>query len=327
MRFGKSISMVTIVAILITLCGCNNSLNTTVSDNVKTIVSTNTVSDYIKAKVSTSTVPDKAAPKLTKSELTKVILSSKVLNQDMKLNIYLPKGYSSNNKYPVLYMIHGYSGNEDSWMPDLKLNIRADELIDSNKIKPLIIVAPQINNSYGINSSETARQLGNNPKNNLFEGLYEDYLYKEVITFIDSNYSTISTKDGRYIGGLSMGGCVALHLAFSHSDIFSKVGGHSPALFVDETPSGIVTWLYPNETLREERNPIYIAQNKDLKALNAYLDCGDKDSYKFYEGCDRLYKILQDKGVESQYHFNSGAHDGAYWEGNSEKYLLFYAGN
>lgn len=46
------------------------------------------------------------------------------------------------DKYPVLYIIHGYGGNEDTWMPELKLDKKADELIDSNKIAPLIIVAP-----------------------------------------------------------------------------------------------------------------------------------------------------------------------------------------
>jgi enterochelin esterase-like enzyme len=312
MRFRKSIAIITIVIVVNTLFGCNNS-TTSIEDNINT-------------KVSDSTVSNNVETKLTKSELKKVTLSSKVLNQDMKLNIYLPKGYSTVDKYPVLYMIHGYSGNEDSWMPDCKLDKKADELIDNNRIKPLIIVAPQIDNSYGLNSSETPKKLGDDRKYSLNEGLYEDYLCKEAVTFIDSNYSTISSKAGRYIGGLSMGGCVALHLAFSHSDMFSKVGGHSPALFINEFPIGLEQWLYPNERLREERDPIYIAQNKAPEALKVYLDCGDKDSYKFYEGCDKLYKILQSKGVESQYHLNSGAHDGAYWEGNAEKYLLFYAG-
>jgi len=283
MKLQKIIAAITTVMAIITFCGCNTS--SPVSDTVET--------------------------KLTTSSLEKVTLSSKALKKDMKLNIYLPNGYSSTDKYPVLYVMHGYGSNEDLWMPDLKLDKKADELIASNKIRPLIIVAPQIDNSYGINSSL---------------GSYEDYLYKEVVSFIDSKYSTITSKDGRYIGGISMGGCVSLHIAFSHPDLFSKVGGHSPALFVEGSVSGILQWLYPNEDLRKERDPIYIARNKELEALEVYLDCGDKDSYKFYEGCDELYKVLQDKGVESQYHLNSGAHDGAYWEANLEKYLLFYAG-
>lgn len=115
--------------------------------------------------------------------------------------------------------------------------------------------------------------------------------------YIDSNYSTEVSRENRFIGGLSMGGFIALHTAFLHLDIFSKAGGHSPAIILDNTPNTPNSWLYPSQSKREERDPIYIAQNKDVKALKVYLDCGDKDSYKFYNGCDKLYKILQSKGV------------------------------
>lgn len=277
-------------------------------------------------RAASGTAPEAAKTEIKTSELKKVELSSKILKKDMKLNIYLPAGYSTADKYPVLYLLHGYSGNEDGWMPDMKLEKKADELIANNKIKPLIIVAPQIDNSYGVNTSANTRTLGNPPNNSVDEGLYEDYLYKEVVSYMDSNYSTVASREGRYIGGLSMGGCAALHLAFLHPDLFSKVGGHSPALFVDDFADGLKLWLYPDESLRKERDPIYIAQEKDIKPLKVYLDCGDTDSYKFYEGCDKLFKILQSKDIEAEYHLNSGGHDGAYWEANEEKYLLFYAG-
>lgn len=270
------------------------------------------------------TSPD--AVGLASSELKKVVLNSKLLEKDMKLNIYLPKGYSNKNKYPVLYMLHGYGGNEETWMPGVNLDKKADELIDSNKIKPLIIVCPEIDNSWGINSSEKPLQIGNAPSNSLNEGMYEDYICKEIVTYIDSSYSTIASRDGRYIGGLSMGGFASLRIAFTHTDLYSKVGGHSPALWLNDVPTDLSKWLYPTDSIRKQRDPIYLAQDRDLKLLKVYLDCGDKDVYKFYEGCDNLYKILQSKGVNVQYHLNPGEHDAAYWESNTEKYLLFYDG-
>lgn len=300
MRFRKFINILAIVIIIITLFGCS--------------------------KGSTGTKPDDVNSKLKTSGLRKVALSSKLLKKDMKLNVYLPKGYNIKEKYPVLYILHGFGCNEENWMPGMKLEKKADELIESKKINPIIIVAPQIDNSYGINSAKNPGILGNDPNLYLNEGMYEDYLTKEVIMFIDSNYSTIPSKQGRYIGGESMGGFVALHEAFSHPDMFSKVGGHSPALFIDEFPNDLDKWLYPSDSLREERDPVYIAQSKDLKSLKVYLDCGDKDYYKFYEGCDKLYKILLSKGVSAEYHLNRGKHDGAYWGANEENYLLFYAG-
>ncbi|MUT64906.1 alpha/beta hydrolase-fold protein [Paenibacillus sp. NEAU-GSW1] len=55
-------------------------------------------------------------------------------------------------------------------------------------------------------------------------------LYCERLAYVESHYPAIGTKEGRYIGDLSMGGWVALHNAFTHPDLFSKVGGHSPAM-------------------------------------------------------------------------------------------------
>jgi enterochelin esterase-like enzyme len=150
----------------------------------------------------------------------------------MEVNIYLPKGYSEQNKYPVLYMFHGYSSSEDTWMPGLQLDVKASELIEAGKINPLIIVCPDMENSYGINSSPTYSVIGgSNRNNNLSQGMFEDYFIKELIPFIDANYSTDARRESRYTGGLSMGGFISIYLAFSHPDLFSKVGGHSPALF------------------------------------------------------------------------------------------------
>ena len=116
-----------------------------------------------------------------------------------------------------------------------------------------------------------------------------------------------------------MGGCAALHLAFTFDDLFSKVRGHG-AGFIDDA------WLYPSTDLRNERDPVSIALKKDLRSLKVYLDCGSLDSFRFFEGCDILYKILQSKGVPSEYHLNSGEHNDAFWQAKSEKYLIFYAG-
>lgn len=270
-------------------------------------------------------IQEESSAILEASEIRSVSFRSEALDCDMRLNIYLPKGYGGRDKYPVLYMIHGYTGNQDAWIPWLKLDEKADELIEAGRIKPLIIVCPQIDNSYGINSSPKTRQLGYSASNSLNEGMYEDYLYKDVVSYVDSNFSTVTDREGRYIGGMSMGGCTALHLAFAHPDMFSRAGGHSPALFINEFPNSLEMWLYPNESLRRERDPIYLAQDKDLSSMKVYLDCGDEDSYKFYEGCEKLYGILKEKGVSSEYHLNSGAHDGAYWQDNSENYLLFYS--
>lgn len=122
-----------------------------------------------------------------------------------------------------------------------------------------------------------------------------------------------------------MGGFAAIHLAFRHPDLFSKVGGHSPAIWV-KPDRFMEAWLFPTPDLRKERDPLQLAQTQDLKGLEVYLDCGAEDALRFYEGSELLYKALQQRGVKSQYHLRPGPHGWVYWQQHFEEYLHFYAG-
>jgi len=226
-------------------------------------------------------------------QLESITISSNALSRTMRVNVYLPEGYTDGAGYPVLYIIHGMGADPDSWMPDLGMNLTANILINEGKIEPLIIVAPQMDNSYGL-------------------GKYEEYLCVDLIQFIDSHYKTNPSREKRFIGGLSMGGFIALRSAFLHVDLFSKVGGHSAALFG-----------YPGIT-KDEDNPIFIAKSKDLTSLKVYLDCGSSDP--LYKPTAELFNLLQSNGVESENHLYSGGHTGLYWMAHMSEYLEFYAG-
>lgn len=260
-----------------------------------------------------------------KPDLQAVTFKSKALKKKMALNVYLPPDYDQAQKYPVLYLLHGYTGNQNSWMPDLGTDRIADQLIENGSINPLIIVSVQYENSYGLNTSSKTKSTC---QSCMAEGKYQDYLAQDVIAYIDGHYSTIAAREGRYIGGLSMGGFASLYTAFTHPDLFSKAGGHSPALWVDHwiNVGNLNEWLYPNDQKRKQRDPIELAKVKDLSGMKVYLDCGRSDSYQFYEGAEALYKVLQDRGVASEYHLNDGQHDSDYWQSHVEDYLKFYAG-
>jgi enterochelin esterase-like enzyme len=230
-----------------------------------------------------------------KGALAVVTLSSQALNATRRVKIYTPPGYNSQTKYPVLYILHGRGSDIDQWMPELGMNTSADRLINKKEIAPLIIVAPQMDDTYGAGGNEA-------------------FLCNELIGYIDSHYSTNPTRENRFIGGLSMGGFIALHNAFVHTDLFSKVGGHSAYLY---TVAGL------NNTIE---NPIVTAQNKDLTMLRVYLDTGTSDQFNLTVCLSELYNILQSKGVPSEYHPGPGGHMNAYWAANVDNYLRFYAG-
>lgn len=248
-------------------------------------------------------------------DVRKLAFKSSALGKDMSFNIYLPPGYEeSGESYPVLYMLHGTGGSENQWMPQLGLDAAADRLVAEKRIAPLIIVTPQIAGSYGLNTED--------------KGRFSDYLTRDLIQAVDSRFRTVASREGRYIGGVSMGGYAALYNAFLHPGLYSKAGGHSPALWMDywgET-GDLRQWLYPDESTRKARDPLALAEAADLGGMSVYLDAGKGDGYRFYDGAELLYSKLKDNGVQAENHLWEGGHTQEYWKSHVEDYLLFYAG-
>ena len=154
-------------------------------------------------------------------------------------------------------------------------------------------------------------------------GRYEDYFIDEIIPFIDKTFKTINDRKGRYIGGASAGGYTALHNAFRHQDKFSKVGGHMPALLLElenEYKS-----FYRDMNDWEKYDPLYIAKHNDISSeMKVYLDAGEKDEGRFYEGGSILHNMLKKKGVNTQNYLFPGHHNTEYVQSNVSKYLEFY---
>ena len=230
---------------------------------------------------------------------------SEILNKNMGINVYIPKEYKNDNtSLPVLYFLHGRSGNENIIF-DLKIAQKADKMIKENKIRPLIIVCPRIENSRGINSASKCRKVLSSNKITINVGMYEDYLIKEVIPLIDKKFNTIKSRNARYIGGASAGGYAALHNLFRHQDIFSKAGGHMPAIELnleDEDKP-----YFPTQSVWEKYDPITIAKTNDISSdIKVYLDSGDKDEGHFYDGCKTLHDILSKKEISCENHIYNG---------------------
>lgn len=256
------------------------------------------------------------------SEIKKMNFHSKILEKNMSMSVYLPDDH--NKALPVLYFLHGRSGNEDLL---LQLNFRdkLDQMIEQKRIKPIIVVCPRLDNSRGLNSSlvtKEIKEVGDSGRIiNL--GMYEDYFIKEVIPLVDKEFNTIGVKKGRYIGGISAGGYIALHQAFRHMTLFSKVGGHMPAL--ELTLEEDAKAYFEELAVWEEYDPLTIVKNiKVAKDLRVYLDAGDQDEGEFYKGCKILYQALTEQGIMCQNHIYPGHHCGEYIQSNLERYLEFY---
>ena len=258
------------------------------------------------------------------SKVEIVSFYSKILGKDVLMWVYLPEGYNEITPLPVLYFLHGRSGDEHI-MFELEINTKADSLISNGEIGPMIIVCPRIENSRGLNSSLISEEVPDAGYGNgiINLGRYEDYFMDEVVPLIDSKFNTIKDRNGRYVGGASAGGYAALHYAFRHQDMFSKVGGHMPAIELELAEEDRP--YFKDMDVWDKYDPICIARNNRISNdLCVYLDAGDKDEGRFYEGCSVLHKILKEKGVNSENHVFSGHHNAEYIKSNMEKYLIFY---
>lgn len=138
--------------------------------------------------------------------------------------VYLPPGYERSKKmrYSVVYLLHGFNGygvGNKGWLREGGgFNVETiSRLITEKKISPMIIVMPDGSNRYG----------GSMYTNSITTGNWEDYIVRELVTFIDKNYRTLPNAEGRGIAGHSMGGYGALKIAMKHPNVFGAAYGTS----------------------------------------------------------------------------------------------------
>lgn len=257
------------------------------------------------------------------SDFTKIQFYSASLHKEMKVDVYLPPNYSPKQKYPVLYLLHGFDSDQNSWMTSLlywnsiHIDKDATRLIEERKIHPILIVSPEIDNGYGIDTSEATYSVDGYSR-----GQYSKFITQDLVHYIDAHYSVVNSSDGRYIGGFSMGGFAALHAAFTNQNLYSKVGVISAALWDQGLPSSL-SWIYPTREDQESRDPITLAKLTPLK-MPVYMVEGKSDP--FYSANLTLTNVLQAQGANVTLHMYPGEHDYGFWRSHANELLLFFAG-
>ena len=232
---------------------------------------------------------DKPREGIPHGKVETVQYHSSTVGTDRKMLIYTPPGFSTDTKYPVLYLLHGIGGDEEEWHKNGAPEVVLDNLLADGKIMPMIVVLP--NGRAQPNDRAEGNIYGHAKAFEAFEG----DLLKDIIPFVEAHYPAKAGREGRALAGLSMGGGQSLNFGLGNLDTFAWVGGFSSA---------------PNTRAAETLVPDPDEAARKLKLL--WISCGDKDG--LIDISQKFHAYLKDKGVPHTWHVDSGGHNFPVWK-------------
>ena len=223
-------------------------------------------------------------------------------NQNKQLN--------PQERYPVVYLLHGYGGNYAQWSQTApQLAKTADDL-------KIIFVCPDGGKGSWYFDSPIDSTIR-----------YESYITKELVPYIDANFPTKANSKSRAISGLSMGGHGAMYLAIRHSDIFGAAGSTSGGVDFRPFPKNwdIKNALGEYETNKERWYEYTVMRQVELlknNQLALIIDCGIDD---FFMPVNRaLHEQLLQLKIDHDYIERPGAHNHTYWRSSIDFQILYF---
>ncbi len=237
---------------------------------------------------------------------------SRALGKQTGVNIILPEGDDKIGPFPVFYLLHGLSDDHTMWMRRSSIERYVETL-------PLIVVMPDGGRGFYTDAIDGFA--------------YETAIALELVAFVDKNFSARAERNGRALGGLSMGGYGALKLALRFPDQFCSAVSHSGAVAFGHKPL-----TEENSWNREWRrvfgldpvggpNDIFaLAENIDRAKLPALrFDCGVDDF--LIEDNRALHQHLDELQIAHEYEEFPGGHEWGYWDRHVQEAIRFHAKN
>ena len=242
---------------------------------------------------------------------------SKTTGETRRIFVYTPPGYDQGtNRYPVLYLQHGWGEDEAGWSDQGHENFILDNLIAAGKAEPMIIVNENGMTGVHFQPPPPPRPgtASNAPPPRAVSRFFMDERYAtidkvlslDLISFIDSHFRTIPDRDHRALAGLSMGGAQALRIGLNHLDQFAYLGAFSPAIAITNTSKDYDGAL---------ADPARI--NQQLHLL--WIGIGSEDF--LLASVKQSHEMLEKAGIKHVWVESSGAHVWTVWR----KYLADFA--
>lgn len=221
---------------------------------------------------------------------------SSIVGDERDYFVYTPPDYNptEKKKYPVLYLLHGYSDGASGWTEVGRANFILDSLIAQNKVKPMIVVmtygygVPGILNSHGAAFGHR-EVIGQN------YSLFTRTLLEEVMPQVQRQYRIQTGPDHTAIAGLSMGGAESLLTGLGHPEVFGYVIGLSSAPILEHTD---FFSAHLKSGGGEKRHLLWIA-------------CGQQDGLATEN--HKLEDWLKQQDVPATFHWTPGMHTWMVW--------------
>ena len=287
MNTRQAISEAILLALLITITACSPPNQTLPTSTPIQLIPTQTAT-LTPPPLPTSTITPLACL-ANSGHLEQGSLDSTKPPQDFR--IYLPPCYEekTDQRYPVLYLLHGQTYTDDQWIRLGAVQV-IDALIKSGASVPFIIVFPD----------DHYWNLPPGPG-------FGQRLVEELVPYIDSTYRTLPDRNHRAIGGMSRGAGWALRLGLTRWDLFGMIGLHSLAV-LQKDASHVAGWLRDIPPAARPR---------------VFMDIGDNDQE--LEMAQAVESEFNEAGLTHEWHLYSGAHTEDYWGLHVEEYIQWYA--
>lgn len=140
------------------------------------------------------------------------------------VTVYLPPSYTSNpdKRFPVLYMLHGFTDTDSQWFgwENHWINLQdvIEESLAAGLSKEMIVVMPNAYNTFKGSMYASSATIGD----------WETFVTQELVSYVDENYRTIPDKNSRGLAGHSMGGYGTLRLGMKNPDVYAAIYALSP---------------------------------------------------------------------------------------------------
>lgn len=255
-----------------------------------------------------------AQPEAKRARLREESFQSAALGRSMKYRVLVPQDYdASDRRYPVLYLLHGLTGDYKDWTT-------RTNLAEYTRTTGLIVVMPDGENQWYTNAAEGSAR-------------FEDYIATDLPADVVQKYRTVNSRYGRAIAGLSMGGYGALKLGLKRPAQFAVTGSFSGAFAV--TREGELEKAIGGGVEAERMGKIYGPSGSDTRKQNdvfalaaamkpaaapyVYIDCGTSDG--LIASNREVVAALQKAGVAYEYHEIAGGHSWDYWDRRIREFL------